>query len=86
MRCYFHRDKEAIGICFYCNRAICEKCSKYENSRLFCQEHNEKMYSLDFTKHYIMAIDLAREAAVKGVRTQDLIIKLEKDIKEAASR
>lgn len=51
--------------------------------KLFCHQHNVKMYSLEFAKFYILAIDLAREAGVKGYRTQDLIAKLEKQIKEA---
>lgn len=83
MRCYFHVDREAVGVCFYCHRGVCEECSRIEDLKLFCHQHNLKMYSLEFAKFYILAIDLAREAGIKGYRTQDLITKLEKQIKEA---
>ncbi|MCS6769044.1 MAG: hypothetical protein NZ570_01220 [Candidatus Caldarchaeum sp.] len=84
MRCYFHNEAEAVGVCYYCHRAVCRKCGEFEGSKIFCPEHNMEMYSLEFTKHYVKAIDLAREAAAKGLRTQDLLAKLERDIQEAS--
>ncbi|MCX8202030.1 MAG: hypothetical protein N3H84_08030 [Candidatus Caldarchaeum sp.] len=84
MRCFVHRDREAVGVCSYCHRAVCEKCSVYDDFKLFCNDHNIKMYSLEFTKFYVMAIDVARDAAAKGVRTQDLVAKLERDLKEVS--
>ncbi|MEM0440175.1 MAG: hypothetical protein QW463_01055 [Candidatus Caldarchaeum sp.] len=86
MRCYFHRDVEAVGVCSYCHRGVCQKCVVVDGLKVFCREHNMKMYSLEFTKFYVEAIDLAREAAAKGCRTQELIAKLEKEIREAMSK
>ncbi|MEM3133075.1 MAG: hypothetical protein QXR32_02800 [Candidatus Caldarchaeum sp.] len=86
MRCYFHRDAESVGVCCHCHRAVCVRCAKYDGHGVFCPEHNEKTYSLSFTRHYLMAIELAREAAAKGMRTMDVIESLEKQMKEFSSR
>ncbi len=51
---------------------------------MFCKNHNPKTLSLDFIRNYIAAIDLAREAGIKGVRIADVIQDLQQK-QEAAS-
>jgi hypothetical protein len=80
MQCYLHRDEEAVAVCSQCHRAICRKCLKNEGGMFFCTDHNKRTYSILFTKYYIMAIDLAREAAAKGVKTSELIEQLEREV------
>jgi hypothetical protein len=53
---------------------------KNEGGMFFCTDHNKRTYSILFTKYYIMAIDLAREAAAKGVKTSELIEQLEREV------
>ncbi len=87
MKCYFHNETDAVGVCSHCHRAVCSKhggCGRYEEHHLFCKNHNPKTLSLDFTRNYIAAIDLAREAGIKGVRIADVIQDLQQKL-EAAS-
>jgi hypothetical protein len=53
---------------------------KNEGGMFFCTDHNKRTYSILFTKYYIMAIDLARQAAAKGVKTSELIEQLEREV------
>jgi hypothetical protein len=36
MRCFTHREVEAIGICAKCGRAVCPECAIVEPQGLFC--------------------------------------------------
>jgi hypothetical protein len=38
MKCLTH-NSEAIGICAYCGRALCNECSKPSASRLVCSDN-----------------------------------------------
>lgn len=81
MKCFFHPDVEAVGVCSHCHRAVCvvhNDCARYEEHHLFCKQHNTKTIALEFSRYYIMAIDLAREAGMKGIKTADLIQDLQR--------
>lgn len=81
MRCYFHNEKEAVGVCSYCHRAVCGKdCTRFEDRQLLCKEHSARLISLQFTKYYLDAIDLAREAGLKGLPITKLLEKLKNNI------
>ena len=36
MKCYIHRDNEAIGVCSVCFKAICAECSHEKDGKLVC--------------------------------------------------
>ena len=38
MICYTHRDNQAIGICKYCGKAVCDECAIVDNSGIACSE------------------------------------------------
>lgn len=82
MRCFFHQDTDAIGVCSHCHRALCGKhgCGRYEDHHLFCKNHNIKTYNLEFSSRYLEAIDFAREAGMRGVKTIDLLKHLQEKI------
>ena len=37
MKCFNHRDIDAIGICINCGRAVCEKCYSIKGSKIYCK-------------------------------------------------
>ena len=43
MRCYYHRDIEAIGICKSCNRGLCAECAAEVGDGLACTDRCEEM-------------------------------------------
>lgn len=36
MRCFIHNDKEAIGVCKKCGKAMCNDCSSFNNHNGIC--------------------------------------------------
>jgi hypothetical protein len=84
VKCYIHSEREALGVCSYCHRAVCRSCIRIDNRQLFCSDHNSRMLSLEFTKRYLEAIDLAREAGMKAIPIKILIERLEADLSQGA--
>jgi len=41
MNCFYHPNTGAVGICYYCNRALCEECAKDYSRGLACKGHCE---------------------------------------------
>jgi hypothetical protein len=37
MRCFYHTDREAVGICKSCNRGLCEECGTEVRPGLACR-------------------------------------------------
>lgn len=42
MKCFYHPNIDAIGICYYCNRALCSDCAKDYSRGLACKGHCER--------------------------------------------
>jgi hypothetical protein len=42
MRCFYHEQKEAVGICKSCGKGICKKCAVDFKKGLACRGHCEK--------------------------------------------
>jgi len=38
MKCYKHKDKDAIGTCSSCSKGICDYCSVDVKGKLFCRK------------------------------------------------
>ena len=38
MRCFIHNESEAIATCVRCGKAMCAKCSAYNNHNGVCPE------------------------------------------------
>jgi len=36
MKCYYHEDKDAVGICVYCKKGVCKDCLMEYNGKLYC--------------------------------------------------
>ncbi len=48
MKCYYHPEVDAIGICTHCNRGICLDCASDVGGRLACQGiHEDEVRDLD---------------------------------------
>ena len=41
MRCYYHQDREAVGICKSCNRGLCADCAAEIGAGLACRDRCE---------------------------------------------
>jgi uncharacterized membrane protein YeaQ/YmgE (transglycosylase-associated protein family) len=39
MRCFNHRDNEAVGVCKACSRGLCADCAVESDSGLACRDH-----------------------------------------------
>ena len=37
MKCYFHEDRDAVGLCMDCGRALCRQCGIVAGGRLRCE-------------------------------------------------
>ena len=60
-KCYKHNDKDAVGICSNCNKAVCADCSKETNNKIICHDcylsiiekgELQKIITLDPTADY----------------------------------
>ncbi len=38
MKCYNHTEKDAIGICKACGKALCQECAEFEHHALICKD------------------------------------------------
>jgi len=36
MKCYYHEDKDAVGICISCKKGICSECAVEYDNKLYC--------------------------------------------------
>ena len=41
MKCYNHNEKDAIGICKACGKALCPDCSEFEHHALICKDNDK---------------------------------------------
>ena len=46
MKCFYHPDKDAIGICYHCSRALCADCLTNYQRGLACKRRCERPVSL----------------------------------------
>jgi len=37
MKCFYHRDCDAIALCYWCNRGLCPVCAAEVGDRLACR-------------------------------------------------
>ena len=42
MKCFYHRDKDAIGICKSCSRALCQECAAEFPKGIACKGRCEE--------------------------------------------
>ncbi len=42
MRCYEHRETEAVGVCQSCGRGVCENCQVLRQGQILCTECAER--------------------------------------------
>lgn len=49
MKCFYHPQIDAIGICYYCNRALCPECAKDYPRGLACNGHCERVVEMMLT-------------------------------------
>jgi hypothetical protein len=42
MRCYYHRDQEAVGVCKSCGRGLCAECAADIGKGLACRSRCEE--------------------------------------------
>ncbi|MHA1755570.1 MAG: hypothetical protein ACTSVV_02285 [Promethearchaeota archaeon] len=47
MKCYYHPQKDAVGICKTCNRGICSDCLAQDCNSIACKDHCEQVKELD---------------------------------------
>ena len=49
MRCYVHRDLEAVGTCKFCGRGVCPTCAVEVDKALACRDRCESEVSTILT-------------------------------------
>src|SRR5512135_2199519 len=42
MRCFYHRDAEAVGVCKNCGRGLCSSCAAEVENGLACRQRCEE--------------------------------------------
>jgi|HubBroStandDraft_1064217.scaffolds.fasta_scaffold425520_1 hypothetical protein len=42
MRCFYHEDKQAVGICKSCGKGVCQECAVDFTKGLACRGHCEE--------------------------------------------
>ncbi len=53
MKCYYHPDRDAVGVCSRCGRAVCAEDSVIIDQKLYCKECAETIKSNDFKQKRI---------------------------------
>lgn len=43
MRCYEHREMEAVGVCQSCGRGVCEECQVIRQGQVLCRSCSERV-------------------------------------------
>ncbi|MGB9695211.1 MAG: PspC domain-containing protein [Caldisericaceae bacterium] len=49
MKCYNHPDRDAVGVCARCGKAVCAEDSVVIGDKLYCKECAAKISSEDFS-------------------------------------
>ncbi len=47
MNCYNHPENQAVAICKYCQKGLCQDCTVELECGMSCKEHTEKVKELD---------------------------------------
>lgn len=48
MKCYYHPEKSAVGLCKYCQRGLCEACAAEVDDVLACvNRHEDEVRSIE---------------------------------------
>lgn len=47
MRCFYHPERNAVGICSSCHRGICDECAKEIGKSLACSGNCEEDVGID---------------------------------------
>jgi hypothetical protein len=50
MKCYKHRNREAIGICTICGKGICKECEINLYGKLYCKEDANEIFTKNIKK------------------------------------
>lgn len=45
MNCYYHRDREAVGICVSCGKPICMECKAMLGEKFYCNTCADKIFT-----------------------------------------
>jgi len=47
MRCFNHKEKDAVGICKVCNKALCIDCANIYKNVVICNESCNNVYDVE---------------------------------------
>lgn len=74
MNCYYHPEREAVGICRHCGRGLCAESAVEVGDMLACRDrHEEQVRMLVLSEHRAgqqaerVTAGLARSAAFYGI-------------------
>lgn len=42
-KCYFHADRDPVGVCYYCGKPLCEECLNKLDDHTYCTECNKEI-------------------------------------------
>lgn len=45
MKCYVHRDVDAVGVCSECGQGVCDTCAVRIAGKLYCKEDADRVFS-----------------------------------------
>jgi hypothetical protein len=45
LKCYVHRDFDAIGVCHECGQGVCDACAVRIGGKLYCKEDADRVFS-----------------------------------------
>jgi len=45
MKCFYHPDRDAIGVCLNCGRSVCPECQVVLSNKLYCKPCADKVFS-----------------------------------------
>jgi hypothetical protein len=62
MRCYYHRDREAVGLCKSCGKGLCEDCQADLGRGLACKGRCEDDVNelISLTQYYLRSAPAAK--------------------------
>lgn len=71
MKCYFHHDKDAVGICSVCLRAVCKDCVGTDDPKIICKKCFDKIkkgkLKIEYPFEYPVSVGKIEKKGKKGL-------------------
>lgn len=72
LKCYNHEEKEAVGICTNCGKAICDSCEMEVHGKLICKVCAEKKLEAGLSNQNLQEIQRVEQMQLQPIELNDV--------------